>query len=383
METKRLVDGVKATVSDHMVSFRPVVHELEDYVPGRDLEEVAAEYGLPLERVVKMASNESPNGPSPDAVAAIPSEFANLNLYPWKRFSDFKEAIAEFYGLTAANVVLGNGSESLISMVPHLYVEPGDESIIATEGYPLHESASMVAGAVVKRVPLRDFCTDIDGMIAAVTERTKLIWICSPINPTGTITTMADLERLLASVPPTVAVVVDGAYAEYVDDPEYGDAIELVKQGYPNVIALRTLSKAYGLAGLRIGYLVADPVVCNFLDRLREPFNMSRAATAAGPVALRDREWLDRCVGENRVGRAYLTEELARLNFDVVPSEANFVLVGVPGGARELYEKLIARGIIVRPTAGFGYPNHVRITVGTEAQNKRLIAEIEEILAQG
>lgn len=383
METKPRAEGGNATASEHAASFRPIVHELEDYVPGRDLEEVAVEFGLPLEKVVKMASNESPFSPSPDAVAAIPSEFGNLNLYPWKRFTDFKEVIAEFYGLEVENIVLGNGSESLISMVPHLYMNPGDEVVLAAEGYPLHESASMVAGAVVKRVPLRDFRYDIDDMLAAVTERTKIMWICSPINPTGTMVKMADLERLLAALPATVAVVVDGAYAEYVDDPDYGDAIALVKRGYPNVIALRTLSKAYGLAGLRIGYLVANPLVCNFLDRLREPFNMSRAATAAGPVALHDQAWLRKCQEANRAGRTYLTEELTRLGFDVVPSETNFVLVGVPGGARELYQSLIERGIIVRPTAGFGYPGHVRITVGTVEQNERLIAELKEILAEG
>jgi histidinol-phosphate aminotransferase len=265
-------------------------------------------------------------------------------------------------------------------MIPQLYVDQGDEVVLATEGYPLHEQASLAMAADVKRIPLRDFCYDVDALLAAVSARTKIIWLCSPNNPTGTVVKLAELESLLGALPPTVVVVIDGAYAEFVDDPEYGDAVSLVERGCSNVIALRTFSKAYGLAGLRIGYLIADAHICSMLDRLREPFNMSRAATAAGPVALSDQSWLRDCQSFVWAGRRYLTEELTRLGFDVVPSQANFVLAGMRADAQGIYRRLLMRGVIVRPASGFGYPNHIRVTVGTDEQNHTLIAALEDLL---
>lgn len=367
--------------STHAASFRAVVQQLSEYEPGKDMEELAAEYGIPVDQIVKLASNECPFGPSPAAVAAIPTEFPNLHLYPWKRFTDFKEAIAARYGVTADNVVLGSGSGALVTLVPHLYVEPGDQVIVAAEGYPLHSFASLALAADLVRVPLRDYRYDVAALLAAVTARTKLIWICSPINPTGTIVRKAEMRALLAGLPPTVAVVMDGAYAEFVDDPEYADGIELVREGYPNVIALRTLSKAYGLAGLRAGYLIASAEICAMLNRLHEPFDMSRPATAAGPVALADTEWLRRCQEFNRRGRQYLTAELTALGLAVVPSEANFVLVDVGTDERALYHQLLAHGVIIRPTDGFGYPRHIRVTVGTDDQNRRFVAALTRVLA--
>ncbi len=369
------------TGSAHSAAFRSVLAELSDYEPGKDIEELAEESGIPVDSIIKLASNECAFGPSPAGVAAIASEYPHLNQYPWKRFTDFKRLIAAFHGLDERNVVLGNGSESLISMVPQLYVDPGDEVVLATEGYPLHEQASVAMGAVVRHVPLRDFEYDMDDVLEAVTERTKVVWICSPNNPTGTIVRNREMRALLEGLPPTVAVVVDGAYREFVDDAEYADAVALVRGGWQNVIALRSLSKAYGLAGLRIGYLVASPEIANMLDRIREPFNMSRPATAAGSAAMRDGEWLRECQELTWAGRQYLTMELTRLGLNVVPSQANFVLVSVPTDARDIYHRLLKRGIIVRPTDGFGYPRHIRVTVGTDTQNAAFIAALEEVLA--
>lgn len=373
-----------ATVAEsnlHASSFRAVVHELEDYEPGRDVEEVAAEYGIAVERIVKMASNENPFGPSPRAVEAIPSEFPNLHMYPWKRFTDFKEVLAEAHGLSVDNIVLGHGTESLIATIPQLYIDAGDEIVVAAESYTLHELSCTAMSAVVRRVPLKDFCYDLDAMLAAVGPRTKIIWLCNPNNPTGTILSMDDVQYLLDRIPATVAVVMDGAYAEYADDPDYGDALEFVRRDYPNVIALRTLSKAYGLAGLRVGFCAAAPEVCRMLDRLREPFNLSRCATAAGPVAVQDVEWLHHCQRLNAEGRDFLSESFTRLGFDVVPSQSNFILINVHQDARALFETLMARGIIVRPAGGWGYDQHIRVTVGTEEQNKALIEALEDIFA--
>jgi histidinol-phosphate aminotransferase len=353
---------------------------LTDYEPGRDVEEVAAEYGIPVQNIVKLASNENPFGPSPRAIEAIPTEFANLHMYPWKRFTDFKEVLAEAHGLDTDNIVLGHGTESLIATIPQLYVDPNDEVVVAAESYTLHELSCLAMNGVVRRVPLCDFRYDLDAMLAAIGPRTKILWLCNPNNPTGTILTLDDVRYLLDRVPSTVAVVMDGAYAEYADDPDYGDGLEFVRLGHPNVIALRTLSKAYGLAGLRVGFAAAAPSVCRMLDRLREPFNLSRCATAAGPAAVTDVEWLHHCQRLNAEGRDYLTKRFIRLGFDVVPSQANFILVDVHQDANALFETLMARGIIVRPAGGWGYGHHIRVTVGTEEQNKALIDALEEIL---
>jgi histidinol-phosphate aminotransferase len=367
----------------HAASFRPVVRELVDYEPGRDIEEVAEELGVAVDDIVKMASNESPFGPSPAVLKAIPTEFGSLHMYPWKRFTDFKETLARHHGLSAESIVLGHGTEALISSIPQLYVDAGDEIVVATESYALHGLSCVAMAATVRSVPLRGYRYDVDAMVAQVNERTKILWLCNPNNPTATIITRDEMDDLLTRVPEAVAVVVDGAYAEYADDPEYGDGIALVREGRPNVIALRTMSKAYGLAGLRIGYAAAHPEVCRMLDRLREPFNMSRVATAAGPAALADVEWLCRCQRLNCAGRDYLTREFERLGFDVVPSQANFILVDVKRSGDELFAQLLARGIIVRPASAWGFDTHIRATVGTLDQNRRLISALDDLLSEG
>lgn len=373
-----------AVVTDsglHESSFRQVVQDLTDYEPGRDVEEVAAECGMPVCDIVKLASNENPFGPSPKAIEAIPTEFDNLHMYPWKRFTDFKEVLAEIHGLGVDNLVLGHGTESLIATIPQLYIDPGDETVVALESYTLHELSCVAMNAVVRRVPLKDYRYNLDGMLAAVGPRTKIIWLTNPNNPTGTILSMDDVQYLLDRVPPTVAVVMDGAYAEYADDPEYGDGLEFVRRGHPNVIALRTLSKAYGLAGLRVGFAAAQPAVCRMLDRLREPFNLSRVATAAGPAAVTDVEFLQYCQRCNAEGREFLSDAFTRLGFDVVPSQSNFILVDVKQDARALFQRLMAVGIIIRPADGWGFDHHIRVTVGTREQNEILIAALEDVVA--
>lgn len=365
----------------HESSFREVVYDLADYEPGRDIEEVATECGMPVCNIVKLASNENPFGPSPKAIEAIPSEFDNLHMYPWKRFTDFKEVLADVHGLNSDNLVLGHGTESLIATIPQLYIDPGDEAVVGLESYTLHELSCIAMNAVVRRVPLKDYRYDLDGMLAAIGPRTKIVWVTNPNNPTGTILTLDDMQYLLDRIPVTVALVMDGAYAEFADDPDYGDGLEFVRRGHPNVIALRTLSKVYGLAGLRVGFLAASPTVCRMLDRLREPFNLSRCGTAAGPAAVTDVEWLQHCQRLTAEGREYLSAAFTRLGFDVVPSQSNFILVDVKQSSKALFQRLMAAGIIIRPADGWGYENHIRVTVGTREQNEVLIAALEDVVA--
>jgi histidinol-phosphate aminotransferase len=362
----------------HERSFRPVVRTLDDYEAGRSVQQVSREFGIPLERIVKLASNENPYGPSPEAVAAIPGEFANLYMYPWQEFDDLRRRVAEANGVEPSNVVLGSGSEAIVQLIPRLYIEPGDEVIVSPQSYSRYAVGSAVMGAVVRPVPLREYRFDLNAVARAVNERTRIIWLCSPNNPTGTIIRRDEMRSFLAAVPEAVAVVLDQAYGEFVDDPEYGEGVRLVRKGHPNVIVLKTFSKAYGLAGLRLGYAIADGAICQMLDRIEEPFFLNRAATAAGTAALADTGWLACSVSAIRQGRAYLSSGLSTLGCTVVPSQANFVLVDVGCDARALFERLMRRGLIVRPADAWGYSTHIRVTVGTPQQNEtclRLLAE--------
>src|SRR5665648_918130 len=360
----------------HESSFREAVRRLGDYEPGRSVQQVSQEFGIPIDEIVKLASNENPYGPSPEALAAIPTEFGNLHMYPWQEFADLRQCVAETNGVEPDNVVLGSGSESIVQMIPRLYVESGDEVIVSPQSYSRYAAGSALMNAVVRLVSLRDYHFDPDA--GATNERTRIVWLCNPNNPTGTIIRRDEMLRFLDTIPETVAVVLDQAYGEFADDPQYAEGVRLVRDGYPNVIVLKTFSKAYALAGLRLGYAIADGAICQMLDRIEEPFFLNRAATAAGPAALADTAWLERSVTAIRKGRSYLSDGLSALGCTVVPSQANFVLADVGCDARALFERLMRRGLIVRPTDAWGYPTHIRVTVGTPEQNEtclRLLAK--------
>ena len=358
----------------HQSSFRAAVEALTDYEPGRSVQEVSREFGIPLADIIKLASNENPYGPSPSAVAAISGEFGNLHMYPWQEFTDLRRCVAEANRVEPSNVLLASGSETIVQMIPRLYIDPGDEVVVAPQTYSRYAAGSILMNAVLRNVPLRDYRFDLDAIADVVDSRTKIVWLCSPNNPTGTIVRRPEMERFLAALPETVAVVVDQAYGEFVDDPDYAEGVSLVREGHRNLIVLKTFSKAYALAGLRLGYAVADEAVCRMLDRIEEPFFLNRAATAAGPAALADTAWLQRTLTAVRQGRDYLQRELIQLGCDVVPSQANFVFVDVGVSGRDLFERLLRRGLIIRPADGWGYPTHVRITVGTPEQNETCIS---------
>ena len=366
----------------HERSFRAVVRTLDDYEPGRSVQQVAREFGIPLEAIVKLASNENPYGPSPGAVAAIPERVSRTSTCIRGRSSTTcARRVAEANRVDPSSVVLGSGSEAIVQLIPRLYVEPGDEVIVSPQSYSRYAVGSAVMGAVVRSVPAREYHFDLDAVVAAVNERTKIVWLCSPNNPTGTIIRRDEMRAFLAAVPETVAVVVDQAYGEFADDPRYGEGVRLVREGHSNVIVLKTFSKAYGLAGLRLGYAIADGAVCQMLDRIEEPFFLNRAATAAGMAALADTAWLERTLTAIKQGRTYLSDGLSTLGCVVVPSQANFVLVDVVCDARELFERLMRRGLIVRPADGWGYPTHIRVTVGTPEQNESCLRLLAEELA--
>ena len=270
--------------------YRDAVYTLEKYVAGYTTEQVQRELGLT--DVVKLASNENAWGPSPKALEAIGGELHNLWQYPEQSFFDLKHVLAEVNGVSAENVVVGHGTEVIIQLIPQLFCEAGDDVVVADLTYGRYAEATKLMNAAVRVVPLRDFHYDLDAVRAAVGERTKLVWICSPNNPTGCIVRRDEIDDFMASLPAGVTVVFDQAYREFVDDPDYADGLDLLKAGRENVIVLRTFSKAYGLAGMRLGYALVPPRVCSLLDTIKEPFNLNRLSIVAGPAALSDTEWL-------------------------------------------------------------------------------------------
>ncbi|KUO50254.1 MAG: hypothetical protein APF76_11115 [Desulfitibacter sp. BRH_c19] len=362
----------------HESFFRPAVFSLYDYIAGKTIEEVKRELGL--DDIVKLASNENPNGPSPRALKAITNELTNIYMYPEKSFLDLKKVLADINGVDPKNIVVGHGSETIIQLIPQLYVNPGEEVIVGDKTYGRYEEACKLMNGIVRHVPLMDYRYDLSGITDIVNCKTKLIWICNPNNPTGTIVKRSEVEVFLKSIPKEIAVVFDQAYFEYVDDPQYANGLDFVKEGLENVIVLRTFSKAHGLAGLRLGYGIAHARVCQMLDRIKEPFNLNRLSIVAGPASLADQEWLSKCVTENRVGRDYLSQELRALGCDVVPSQANFILFDVKQDCELLFKRLLVKGVIVRPAAGWGLDSFIRVTVGTMKENKRFIETLKEEL---
>ena len=353
------------------------IRTLTPYPPGKPIEELERELGI--RDSIKLASNENPLGPSPRAVAAIAAVLADLHRYPDGSAFYLKRRLAERLGVSEAELIVGNGSNEIIELAVRTFLRPGDEAVMADQAFVVYRLVVQSAGGSSRMVPLRDFTHDLEAIAATVTPRTRLVFLGNPNNPTGTIFRRAAWRALLGRLPEHLLVVADDAYAEYVEDPEYPDTIRERGDRVP-VLSLRTFSKLYGLAGLRIGYGVAAAPVIDALDRIRQPFNVNALALAGARAALDDEEHVRRTLAANRAGMAFLVEAFRALGLAHVPSAANFVLVRVGDGAR-VYEALLRRGVIVRPMAVYGFPEHVRVTVGTEAENARFVAALRAVLA--
>ncbi|MBM3147299.1 MAG: histidinol-phosphate transaminase [Actinobacteria bacterium] len=354
---------------------RPCVLRIEDCDVGGTIEEIERDLGLTV--AAKLSENENPFGMSPKAMEAVVAELPNAFMYPEHSFCELIDALAAANGVSASMIVVGHGAETLVHLVPQLFVNPGDEVILADVTYSLYQHATTLMDARSVVVPLRDFRHDLQAMAEAVTPRTKLVWLCNPNNPTGTILTRRETQAFLDTVPSDVVVVIDQAYREFVDDPDYADGVELLKQGHENVIVLRTFSKVHGMAGLRLGYCIASSDVCRYLNRLREPFNVNRLAIVASQASLADHDFIERSLENNRLGRDYLTKQLSRLGMEPVASQANFVLVDTKRDAETLYERLLARGVLVRCASDWGLDTFLRITVGRPEENELAVAALE------
>jgi len=358
--------------------YRPEVFNCHEYQAGKTIEEVKKELGL--ERIVKLSSNENPYGPSPKVLEAIRAEMSNLSMYPERTYIELKEAIARANGVTIENIVVGSGSVVMIQIIPQLYVNPGDEVICVDKTFGRFEEASNLMGANMVIVPLKNYTHDLEAMADAITDKTKLIWVCNPNNPTGTIVKGYEIEKFLEKVPDDVVVVFDEAYYEYADDPDYKSALTFFKQGRKNIIVLRTFSKAYGMAGIRLGYAIVTKEVRTLLDTVQEPFNLGRIPIVTGPAALSDQEWVQKCVQDAWKEKKYLYEEFEKLGFDVIPSNTNFVMADTKRDCVDLFNKLMRKGVLVRPAAGWGLNTHIRVTIGTHPDNEALISALKEVL---
>jgi histidinol-phosphate aminotransferase len=355
------------------------VRGLTPYQPGKSTDELERELGLT--HIIKLASNESPLGPSPMARAMAMVELEELSRYPDGGGTDLRAALADQHALAGECFTLGNGSNDVLELIARVFVSAEHEVVYSEHAFAVYPLVTRAMGARAVEVPARDRGHDLAAMADAISERTRLVFIANPNNPTGTWNDAEALEAFLAAVPEQVIVVVDQAYAEYVDEPDYPDCIPWLAR-HSNLIVTRTFSKAHGLAGLRIGYGVSSAEIAEVLNRVRQPFNVNSVALAAAAASLEDDEHLARSVEVNRSGLPRLCAGLDAMGIDYIPSVANFVCFAVPGGAAaDVYTKLLHEGIIVRPVASYGLPGHLRVTVGLEDENTRFLQALGKVIA--
>ena len=345
------------------------VHEQPVYEPGKPIEAVAQEFGLDPARIAKLASNENPFGPSPAAVAAAQDALRSAHLYPDGACTRLRKAIAEHRGVAEDAIIVGNGSNEIIELLGHAFLRPGLEVVMGAQAFIVYKLVTKLFGATPVEVPMKEFGHDLAAMRGAVTERTRLLFVASPNNPTGVANAEADLIELAESLPEQVIFCLDEAYAEYLDRaPDLRAQISAGRK----VFCLRTFSKIYGLGGFRVGYGYGDPEMVQLLQRVRQPFNVTSIAQAAATAALGDHAFVEKCRRANEAGRQQLVDGLESLGYSTIGGQANFVLTDV-GDGQAFFKALQAQGLIVRPLGGYGMPSQVRITIGTEAENGRLL----------
>ena len=355
----------------------PYIETLQPYVPGKPIDEVRRELGL--DDVIKLASNENPFGPSPLALAALQPLFGELHLYPNGGY-DLRVRLAEIYGLSPENVIAGSGSEAIMSIIIRTFLNDDDEVLTTEAAFIGFQVLAKSRGVPYRTVPYRAWHYDLDAIAGAITERTKIIYLANPNNPTGTIFARKEFDAFYRKVPERVLIIMDEAYWEYArEDPDFPDSM---KYRYDNVITLRTFSKIYGLAGLRIGYGFAHDELIRNLLKVKLPFEPGTLAQAAGLAALEDVAFLERTLANNREGREYLTRALREFGLEVAPSRANFVMFPLrdEGEVNRVYNGMLRQGVIVRPLRGFGLPRCVRITVGTPEENAAAVAALGALL---
>ena len=350
---------------------------LTPYEPGKPEEELTRELGIT--DIVKLASNENPRGPSAAVRAAIGDAAGQLNRYPDGHGFELKTALAAHLQCSVESLSLGNGSNEIIDLVARVVLAPGLEGVIAEHSFVAHPLAVIAAGGTLVTVPAVDYAQDLSATLAAVTERTRLVFIANPNNPTGTWHTHAQIEAFLDELPARVWVILDQAYAEYVQEPGYPDALRL-QAAYDNLIVTRSFSKIYGLAALRVGYGISSPRMADLINRVRPPFNVNRLAQVGAVAALADQRYVEESRALNDAGMAQLVSGLGALGLGYLPSVGNFLCVDLARDAQPVFDALLREGVITRPIAGYGMPRHLRLTVGLADENERLLTALDRVL---
>ena len=356
----------------------PGVANLKPYIPGKPVIELERELGI--SDTIKLASNENPLGPPKAAKAVIHGQLDDLALYPDGSGFALINALAEKHGITSSCITLGNGSNDVLDMIGRTFLGTGKEAIFSEYAFAVYPIVTQAVGAKAQIASARDYGHDLDAMLELVNDNTRVMFIANPNNPTGTWLAKPALQSFLAQVPQHIIVVLDEAYIEYVQEEDYPDATQWLSE-YDNLIVTRTFSKAYGLAALRVGYCLSHPDIANLLNRVRQPFNVNSLAQAAALAALQDQEHIRQSVANNIQGMAQYEAAFAEMGLEWIPSVGNFITVDLGRNASEVDKAMLTKGVITRPVANYGLPNHLRITVGLPEDNNRCIAALKEVLA--
>ncbi|WP_242985930.1 histidinol-phosphate transaminase [Oceanobacillus zhaokaii] len=357
---------------------RTALKNIEPYTPGKPIWELQQE--LNLDKVIKLASNENPFGPSPKGVEAISSELAELNRYPDADTVALKEAIAKSLSVKKEQIIVTNGADELITLISEAFLEKEDEIIVPSPSFSEYDFGAQIMGATIVPVPLEEgFQFNVQKIVDAITEQTKLLYLCSPNNPTGTYLSKTELDQLLQAVPNNVLVVFDGAYSHYATADDYTNGIEYVRAGKP-ILVLQTFSKIYGLAGIRVGFGIAPQSIIQSILKVKEPFNVNSLAQAAATAAIMDAEHVEKSREGNSAGREQLYQAFQNLNLDYIKTESNFILVKFGPNAEKIYHDLLAKGVILRYGKTWGLPEYVRVSIGTEEENLYFIESLTSIL---
>jgi len=356
---------------------RKGILDLKPYIPGKPIEEVKRELGL--KEVIKLASNETSVGPSPLAIEAIKKEIENIYLYPEGSSRLLREKIAHKLNLDKEMIIVGNGADNVIDLVGMAFINDGDEVITGEITFPAYETITKIMGGKLILIKLKDFRFDLEKIAQRINEKTKIVFLCNPNNPTGTILTKEEVTNFMKKVPQDVVVVFDEAYYDYVEDQNYPNSLSYVLEE-KNVIILRTFSKIAGIAGIRVGYGIARPELISYLNRVVNPFTTNRLAQVAALASLDDEEHRKKVLRSNQEGKKYLYRELKEIDLFYLPTEANFIFIDLKEDSEVIFEKLLKKGVIIRPGKTWGCPRFIRVTIGTAYENEKFIQALKEVI---
>ncbi|RCW48292.1 MULTISPECIES: histidinol-phosphate transaminase [unclassified Halanaerobium] len=354
------------------------IKNMNRYQAGKGIDEVKKMYGL--ERIIKLASNENPYGPAREVINSIKDNAANINFYPDSDSRDLKNALSNFYNIEEEKIFIGNGSDEILDLLLTLFINPGDEAVQADPSFIKYELSVRARDGISVKVPLtEDYKHDLEAMKNKVGVRTKVFFLCNPNNPTGTVVPSSEIKKLLDELPENVLLIVDQAYYEYVESDDYFDGTDLLDK-YPNLFILRTFSKIYGMAGMRVGYGFGSPEIVDYLNRLRSPFNVNLLSQKAALTALEAQEHVGRCRDMNKKEKKYLYSELEKMGLDYIETETNFMMINAEKDSDAVFKELMKRGVIVRSGSGLGMESWIRVTIGCHEENKILIEKLKEVV---